>query len=327
MRPTLRQGLLSLALVAAIVGCSGGSKDESAKPAGSLQFGVLPAPPKPFDSTGRIADNDDTVVALIAGRLFRFDPWTTGAIWLELGRDLPSARSRLVSWNDRVWYLSNDHGRLELASVALSGEQRADTRAVGGATDAGLAIMAARDAIFVFGAEGGFRVDRDGVYSEFPGAPNRQSVPDWSAVQLAELEDGTIVVADDQHLRWIFEPDLSRWREPPTDLEPPDVRSITVSNDGAYIVSGSPTRAVRLIASNRIEPVSVSLDSKCTAAALYPSDLGIVTVGCGKATLADSTRAHTVDVPAGTSIMHGPRGRPLAIRADKGELSLLQLTP
>jgi hypothetical protein len=326
MRRTLRHGLLVLVAVATAVGCSGGGKGESEKPA-ALRFSALPQPPKPFDTAGRLADNDDTILALIDGRLFRYDPWTTGAIWLELGRDLPSARSRLVSWNDRVWYLTNDHGRLELATVALSGEQRADTRAVSGATDASLAILAARNAIFVFGAEGGFRIDRDGVYSEFPGAPNRQAVPDWSTARLAELDDGTVVVTDADHLSWIFEPDLARWREPPTDLEPSDVRSITVSTDGVYIVAGTPPKGQRLVASNRLEAVNAALDSNCNTSALYPSDLGIVTVGCGRATLADGTEVHRIDVPAGTSIVHGPRGRPLAIRSDSGALSLLQFTP
>src|SRR6185436_8227214 len=106
------------------------------------------------------------------------DPWAPGTTWTERGRDLPSAKSRLVAWNDRVWYLTSDRGRLELASVALSDEQRSDTRVVIGTTDASVAILAARDAIYVFGADGGFRVDRDGAYSEFPGPPDRRAVSD-----------------------------------------------------------------------------------------------------------------------------------------------------
>jgi hypothetical protein len=165
---TLRNGLLAFAAVAALVACSGGGKADSAQPEGPLRFAALPAPPKAFDAAARLVENDDNVLALIDGRLYRYDPWTPGAIWLELGRDLPSAHSRLVSWNDRVWYLTTDHGRVELASVALSGEQRSDTRSVSGATDAKFAVLAARDALFVFGVDGGFRVDADGIYGAPP---------------------------------------------------------------------------------------------------------------------------------------------------------------
>jgi hypothetical protein len=320
---TLRHGLLVSAVVA-LVSCSSGGKASSPPPEGPLRFSALPAPPKPFDSTARLVDNDDNVLALIDGHLYRYDPWTPGAIWLELGRDLPSAHSRLVSWNDRVWYLTTDHGRLELASVALSGEQRADTRSVSGATDANFAVLAARDALYVFGAEGGFRIDADGVYAEFPGPPDRQAVADWSTAQLAELADGTIVVSDDQHLRWIFEADLSFWRQPSGDLSQRDIRSITVSSDSAYLVADSPPSAFRLVASNRLDPVSAPLDAKCDTQLLFPSDLGIVTVGCATVSVAFGTATQKTDVPAGTRVVHGPRGRPLAIRSGNGELSLLQ---
>ena len=321
---TLRQGLLAFAAVAALVGCSGSGKTGSAQPQGPLRFSALPAPPKAFDAAARLVENDDNVLALIDGRLYRYDPWTPGAIWLELGRDLPSARSRLVSWNDRVWYLTTDHGRVELASVALSGEQRSDTRSVRGATDAKFAVLGARDALFVFGVDGGFRVDADGIYTEFPGPPDRQAVGDWSTAQLAQLADGTIVVSDDQHLRWIFEPDLSLWRPLPTDIGQRDIRTISVSSDSAYLVADSPPSALRLVASNRVEPVTAPLDAKCNLQSLYPSDLGIVAVGCGRASVVAGAVTQTVDVPAGTRVAHGPRGRPLTIRSDNGELALLQ---
>ena len=326
MRRTLRVGLLALAVTAAIAGCSGGSGNSAptTKPTGPLRFVALPASPRALGQTGRLVDNDDTVIALIEGRLYRYDPWTPGAIWLELGRDLPSTRSRLVTWNDRVWYLTNDRGRLELASVALSGDRRSDTRAVSGATDASFGIMAARDALYVFGTEGGFRVDRDGLYTEFPGPPDSRAVSDWSTAQLAELGDGTIVVADDKRVQWIYEPDLAHWRVPSSGVQPRDIRSISVANDGAYLIAGSPPQALRLAASNRLEPLSTAPIIGCDAPELYPNDLGLVSVGCGKATLIDGAENQSVDVPAGTLVVHGPRGRPLVIRSDTGELLLLQ---
>ena len=247
----LRLGLLALVAVA-LAGCSGGGSSGDAattRPVGPMRFVALPAPPRPLGPLGRIVDNDDTVIALVEGHLYRYDPWTPGAIWIELGRDLPTARSRLVSWNDRVWYLTNDRGGLELVSVALSAEPRSDTRAVSGDAAAGYAIVAARDAVYVFGAGGGFRVDRDGVYTEFLGPPDSRAVTDWSTERLAELGDGTIVVTDGNHLDWIYEPDLSRWRDPPSEVQPRDIRSITVDRDGAYLIAGSPPEALPTLAS------------------------------------------------------------------------------
>jgi hypothetical protein len=328
MRRTLRLGLLALGIVAFIAGCSGGgggSGVATTRPVGPMHFVALPALPRPFGTLGRLADNDndDTVIALVDGHLYRYDPWTSGAIWIELGRDLPSAQSRVVSWNDRVWYLTNDRGHLELVSIALSAEVRSDTRAVTGDGAAGYAVVAARDAIYVFGADGGFRVDRDGLYSDFPGPPDRRAVTDWSTERLAELGDGTIVVADDDHLQWIYEPDLARWHDPPSGVQPRDIRSVSVASDGAYLIAGVPPEALRLAASNRLEPLSTALITGCETPELYPSDLGILTVGCGKATLVDAEN-QSVDVPAGTVVVHGPRGRPVAIRSDTGELLMLQ---
>ena len=88
------------------------------------------------------------------------------------------------------------------------------------------------DAVYVFGADGGFRVGRDSEYSEFPGPPDRRAISDWSTAQLAELTDGSIVVVDGQRLRWIFEPDLARWREPASDLAQREIRSMAASDDG-----------------------------------------------------------------------------------------------
>jgi hypothetical protein len=287
----------------------------------------LPLPPPPLPIVAdTVVDNADTVLALGGGRLFRFDPWTPGAIWVERERDLPSATSRLVSWNDRVWYLTNDPGRLELASVALSDDHRSDTRAVSGATDASWAIVAARDAVYVFGADGGFRIDRDGEYSEFPGPPDRRAVADWSTAELVELSDGSIVVVDGQRLRWIFEPDLARWREPASDLGQLEIRSMTASDDGAYLLAGSPTQLLRLVAANSLEPVNSPLGSGCDTATLYPTDIGLVFVGCGTVTLVGDAGTHSVVAPEGTIIVRGPRGRPLAVRRDAGEVALLEFT-
>ena len=322
----MRHRLLALVVASAIVGCSGGGKnDDSGAQQGPLRFAAIPAPPRPIPANA-VVDNADTVLALAEGRLLRYDPWAPGATWVERGRDLPSAKSRLVSWNDRVWYLTNDRGRLELASVALSDEQRSDTRVLDGATDASLAIFAARDAVYVFGADGGFRMDRDAKYSEFPGPPDRRAVSDWSTAQLAQLSDGAIVVIDGQRLRWIYEPDLAHWREPTKDLGQREIRAIAASDDGAYLLAGSPSQILRLSAANRVEPVNSKLSAGCDTAALYPTDFGLVSVGCGTITLADGTGTRTIDVPAETSIVHGPRGRPLALRADARELYLLEFT-
>ena len=236
------------------------------------------------------------------------------------------ARSRaLVTWNDRVWYLTTDRGRLELAAVALSGEQRSDTRVVRGTTDAHLAILAARRRLRLrcrWWIPSRWRRRS----TEFPGPPDPGAVSDWQTVQLAELSDGSIVVIDDKRVRWIYEPELTRWREPSSDLAQHDIRSITVSPDGAYLIAGSPPQISLMVASNRLEPVRSELGPECRTPALYPNDLGVVVVGCGTATLIDGTGSYSIAVPAGTSIVHGPRGRPLAIRTDTGELSLLQLT-
>jgi hypothetical protein len=327
MRRTLCHGLLALVMVATIAGCSGGGKSDgdSATPEGPLRFAATPAPPRPIPANA-VVDNADTVLALAEGRLFRYDPWAPGATWVERGRDLPSAKSRLVAWNDRVWYLTNDRGRLELASVALSDEQRSDTRVLAGATDASFAIFAARDAVYVFGEDGGFRVDRDAKYSEFPGPPDRGAVSDWATAQLAELSDGAIVVVHGQHLRWIYEPDLAHWREPTKELGQREIRSMAASDDGTYLFASSPSEILRLVASNRVEPVNSKLRAGCNTAALYPTDLGLVLVSCGTITLADAAGTHSVAVPTGTSIVRGPRGRPLALRAEASEVYLLEFT-
>ena len=327
MRRTLCHGLLALVMVAAIAGCSGGSKSDadSKTQQGPLRFSAITAPPRPLPANA-VVDNADTVLALAEGRLLRYDPWATGTTWVERGRDLPSAKSRLVTWNDRVWYLTNDRGQLELASVALSDEQRSDTRVLVGATDGSPTVFAARDAVYVFGADGGFRIDRDAKYSEFPGPPDRRAVSDWSTAQLAELSDGAIVVVDGQRLRWIYEPDLAHWREPAKELGNREIRSMAPSDDGAYLLAGAPTEILRLTAANRVEPVDSKLRAGCNTAALYPTDLGLVLVSCGTITLADSTGTRTIDVPAGTSIVRGPRGRPLAVRADAAEVYLLEFT-
>ena len=327
MRRTLLHGLVAFGMVAAIAGCSGGGKNDADSPTqqGPLRFAAITAPPRPIPATA-VADNADTVLALAEGRLLRYDPWAPGTTWTERGRDLPSAKSRLVAWNDRVWYLTNDRGRLELASVALSDEQRSDTRVVIGTTDASVAILAARDAIYVFGADGGFRVDRDGAYSEFPGPPDRRAVSDWSTAQLVELGDGAIVVVDGKRLRWIYEPDLAHWREPAKDLGQREIRSMALGDDGAYLLAGAPTEILRLVAANSVEAVSSKLGAGCDTASLYPTDLGLVLVSCGTALFADAAGTHSVDVPAGTSIVRGPRGRPLAVRADAAEVYLLDFT-
>ncbi|MEO5842750.1 MAG: hypothetical protein ABIQ73_16760 [Acidimicrobiales bacterium] len=327
MRRMLRHGLLVLVMVVAFAGCSGGGSDaKSPTQSGPLRLGAIPAPPRPI-TPAAVVDNADTVLALAGGRLLRYDPWATGATWVERGRDLPSTKSRLVSWNDRAWYLTTDRGSLELASVALSDEQRADTRVLSGATDASLAIFAARDAVYVFGADGGSRLDRDGKFSEFPGPPDRRAVSDWSTAQLAELSDGAIVVVDGNRLRWIYEPDLTRWREPASDLGQRQIRSMAPSDDGTYLLAGSPSQILRLVAANRVEPVTSQLDTDCNTAALYATDFGLALAGCGTITLADGKKKHAIDVPAGTSIARGPRGRPLAIRTDAAEVYLLEFTP
>ncbi|HUP72835.1 MAG TPA: hypothetical protein VM282_07290 [Acidimicrobiales bacterium] len=322
---TVKFGLSALVMATAVAACSGGDDDGSTKSLGPLRFAPLPPPPLPI-AANSVVDNADTVLALGGGRLFRFDPWTPGAIWVERERDLPSAKSRLVSWNDRVWYLTNDRGRLELASVALSDEHRSDTRTVSGATDASLAIVAARDAIYVFGTDGGFRIDRDGEYFEFPGPPDRRAVSDWSTAELVELSDGSIVVVDGQRLRWIFEPDLARWREPAGDLGQREIRSMAASDDGAYLLAGSPSQILRLVAANSFAPVSSPLGPGCDTASLYPTDLGLALVSCGTVILVDDAGTHSVVAPEGTTIVRGPRGRPLAVRRDAGEVYLLEFT-
>ncbi|MEO8696260.1 MAG: hypothetical protein ABI658_22275 [Acidimicrobiales bacterium] len=326
MRRMLRHGLLALVAVAVLAGCSGGKDGaDSAEQQGSLRFTALPAPPRAI-AADAVVDNADTVLALTDGRLLRYDPWATGATWVERGRDLPSTKSRLVSWNDRAWYLTTDRGSLELASVALSDDQRADTLVLRGPTDASVSIFAARDAVYVFGAEGGSRLDRDGKYSEFPGPPDRRAVSDWSSAQLAELSDGAIVVVAGNRLRWIYEPDVTRWREPTNDLGQREIRSMAPSDDGTYLLAGSPSQLLRLDAANLVEPVTSQLDTKCKSAALYATDLGLAVVGCGEINLADGNETHSIDVPAGTSIVRGPRGRPLAVRSDGAEVSLMEFT-
>ena len=319
-------GLLALVVLTTIAACSGNGGDAGPpKGQGPLRFAAVLAPPRPVDAN-TVVDNADMVLALADGRLLRFDPWTPGAAWVERERDLPTAKSRLVSWNDRVWYLTNDRGRLELVSVALSDFQRSDTRAVSGAPDAKLGILAARDAVYVFGDEGGFRIDLDGGYTEFPGPPGRGVVSDWSNAQLAELSDGSIVVVDGRRLRWIFEPDLLRWRPPPDELGQREIRSMAASDDGAYLYAGSPNEILRLVASNRLEPVSSRLGSGCDSASLYPTDVGLVLVSCGTVTLVDGDGTHSALAPEGTTIVRGPRGRPLAVRRQPGDLYLLEFT-
>jgi hypothetical protein len=321
----LRHGLLALVVVAGLAGCSGGKDDaDSGGDQGPLRFTAVPTPPRPI-AANAVVDNADTVLALAGGRLLRYDPWAPGAVWLERGRDLPRAKSRLVSWNDRVWYLTTDRGSLELASVALSDEQRADTLVLSGATDARFAIFAARDAVYVFGADGGSRLDRDGKYTDVPGPPDRR-VSDWSTAQLAELSDGAIVVVDGNRVRWIYEPTITRWREPAPDLGQRDIRSMVPSDDGTYLLARSPSQLLRLVAANRSEPVSSRLDTDCNPAALYATDLGLALVGCGVISLANVNGRQTIDVPPGTSIVRGPRGRPLAVRTDGAEVYLLELT-
>ena len=309
-----------LALIAAVmlVSCSGGgNRDEG------LRFVELPDPPRKIGATTPIVENADTVIALVDGRLFRYDPWEEKAIWLELGRDLSSAKSRLVSWNDRVWYLTTDRGRLELASVALSGEQRADTRAVTGATDTPFAIVAARDGVYVFGADGGFRVDREGIYTSLPAPPLRDAVPDWSQARIAALDDGSIALTTGNRVRWVFEPDVAQWREPTTTVSDLDIRSVSVASDGLYLVVGAPPQVVRVAALNRVEPVATPLSPECAASTVYVTDVGPMAVGCGKARMVEAGTTREIDVPSGTSVLRGPRGRPLAV-ASNGELSLLQ---
>ena len=311
-----------LALIAAVVlvscsGGGGGNRDEG------LRFVELPAPPRKLGPATPIVENADTVIALVDGRWFRYDPWEEKAIWLELGRNLPSAKSRLVSWSDRVWYLTTDRGRLELASVALSGEQRSDTRAVTGSTDTPFAIVAARDGVYVFGTDGGFRVDRNGIYSSLPGPPSRDAVADWSRARLAELDDGSIAVSSDDRVQWVFEPDVVRWREPSSVVSDLDIRSASVASDGLYLVVATPPQVVRVAAVNRVEPFAAPLSPECADTAIYSTDLGPMAVGCGKARVVEAGTTRSIDVPAKTSLISGPRGRPLAVTGD-GELSLLQ---
>jgi hypothetical protein len=311
---------IAVALVAVLsaVACSGGGGDGT-----GLEFEKLPAPPRAVSKATRLVENADTVIVLIDGRLFRYDPWDSQPSWIEVGRDLPSAKSRLVSWNDRVWYLTTDRGRLDIASVTLSGERRSDTRAVSGATDSSFAIIDTRAAVYVFDEGGGFRIDLDGVYAEVP-APPRRVVADWSKALVAELDDGSIVVAFDEHVQWIFTPDLAQWREPSSEITRDDTRSIYVNRDGLRVVAGTPPQAYRVVASNRLEPVAAPTAADCSAPAVYDSDIGPVVVGCGKATFAEGERTRRVDVPTGASVVSGPRGRPLALAAARGELWLLQ---
>jgi hypothetical protein len=284
----------------------------------------LPGPPRKIGATTLIVENADTVIALLDGRLFRYDPWEDKAIWLERGRNLPSAKSRVVSWNDRAWYLTTDRGRLDMVSVALSGDQRSEQRSVTGSIDATWAIVAVRNGVYVFGAEGGFRIDRLTNLTPVIGPPTRDAVADWSNAQVAELDDGSIAVSFDGRVRWIFEPDVGRWREPSIEVTQLDIRSVSATNDGLYVVAGSPAQALRVVALNHVEPVTAPLPSDCAAPRLFVTDVGPMTVGCGKLRLIDGERTRDIDVPAGTSIITGPRGRPLAVGATNGELSLLQ---
>jgi hypothetical protein len=311
--------VVALVAVLSIVGCSGGGGDDAGP-----KFEKLPAPPRSLSNATQLVENADTVIVLIDGRLFRYDPWDAQPIWIEIARDLPSAKSRLVVWNDRVWYLTADRGPLDIASVTLSGERRVDARVVSGATDASFAIVDTRTAIYVFGEEGGFRIDLDGVYAEVPAPPRSDSDADWSKAVVAELDDQTIAIAFDQRVRWIFTPELAQWREPSSDITPEDTRSVFVSRDGLRVVAGTPPRAYHVVASNRLEPVDAPTAANCDAPAVYDSDLGPVVVGCGKATVTDGKRTRRLEVPAGASVVSGPRGRPLAVAATRGELWLLQ---
>ena len=49
-------------------------------------------------------------------------------------------------------------------------------------------------------------------------------------------------------------------------------------------------------------------------------------VSCGTVTLVDGAATHSAVAPEGTTIVRGPRGRPLAVRRDVGEVYLLDLT-
>jgi hypothetical protein len=316
-RHTLTQVVLALVVAVTVVGCSAGGDDDA-----GLKFEKLPAPPRALNAATPIVENADTVIAFIDGRLFRYDPWDEHPTWLELARDLPSAKSRIVSWNDRVWYLTTDRGRLEIASVTLSGERRSDTRVVSGATDASFAIVDGGTAVYVFGESGGFRIDLEGIYAEVP-APPRGVITDWSKAIVAELDDGSIAVVFDNQVRMIFTPDIAQWREPSSEVAPKDARSITVTSDGLVLVAGTPAQAYRVTAANHLEPVAAAA-AGCDAPALYTSDVGAITVGCGKATLVEGEHTRRIDIPPGTSVVSGPRGRPLAIGAQKGEVWLLQ---
>jgi hypothetical protein len=101
---------------------------------------------------------------------------------------------------------------------------------------------------------------------------------------------------------------------------------MTASDDGAYLLAGSPTQLLRLVAANSLEPVNSPLGSGCDTATLYPTDIGLVFVGCGTVTLVGDAGTHSVVAPEGTVIVRGPRGRPLAVRRDAGEVYLLEFT-
>jgi hypothetical protein len=312
--------VLAAAAVFVFGACSGGDDTQGDR----LDFVELPAPPRALNQSTPFVENADTVIALIEGRLFRYDPWDAHPTWLEVERGLPTAKSRLVSWNDRVWYLTTDRGQLEIASVALSGDRRSDTRVVAGATDEPLALVAARTAIYTLSEHGGFRIDGDGIYADVPPPPTSPAIADWSKAIVAELDDGTIAIASENELRLLYEPDVRQWREPSAGLAPAEILTITVTSEGLLFVAGTPPRAHRLSASNRLDALEAPLDANCTAPSVYTSDLGAIAVGCGTAVWKHGDQTRRVDVPAGTSIVAGPRGRPLAIAAAKGEISLLR---
>ena len=157
-----------------------------------------------------------------------------------------------------------------------------------------------------------------------PGPPAGVAITDWSRTQLAELDDGAIAVSYDQRVRWIFEPDVALWREPPNDVTQLDVRSISAAGDGLYLVAGSPPQVVRMADVNRVEPVTAPLSPECAAPAVFATDVGPMAVGCGKVRVVEAGTTREIDVPAGTSIVTGPRGRPPAVATTNGELSLLQ---
>lgn len=320
--PSWGRHLLALLAAVTIVGCSSGGSRERANDDG-LHFVKLPAPPRPIGPTTPLVENADTVVVLTDGRLFRYDPWEPNPIWLELNRNLPSAKTRVVEWNDRAWYLTTDRGRLDMVSVTLSGDPRTDSRSVAGSTDASWAIVAARNGVYVFGAESGFFVDRLGNYHPIVGPPSRDAVADWSRAAAAELVDGSIAVVADNRVRLIYEPEVARWREPADELTQLDIRSVSVASEGLSVVAGSPPQAFRIVALNRVERLAAPLASDCATTAVFVTDVGPMAAGCGKVRVTDGAKTREIDMPANASIVSGPRGRPLAV-ATNGELSLLR---